>query len=408
MGFLNSANPIELSYVKWMYLSGFVFCMILIAVLIVLMYINKTLSNDERVLRSVLLLTFVYIVANSSLGYLDYFGATVNYFIIYATYVIFSTVRVSLAFRMAYYFKRHMELNDRYIIVMFRVIGSIALATLLACAALFKNDFFLSRVDGRLVYGPGEIAIKIIAYSLIIYIMLRTLYMLSKPSFYTRRDDMVVVVRCFALALPFLVTQCIWPRIPAAYFGITLACVLVYISSLRGLISKDPLTDLENTKQLYIEMDRLARNSAVWSIIIIDIDHFSDINDEHGYDEGDMALVILTGILKNATKNRDARVFRYSRDIFAITCNHKVARAESAEISQICSHIKMGIKEYNDFAGRGYNIDISIGFTSNLKEDSIPAMLKRAEEMVQNEKYRKYDYLNVEDEDDTYEYDDEY
>jgi diguanylate cyclase (GGDEF)-like protein len=405
MGFLIGATAAELAYVKWMYLAGFVLCEVMLTLMTVMIYINKTMSNDERVLRSVMVLTILYVGMNGTIGYLDYFCPEVNYYIVYALYWLYAAIKLSLAFRLAFYFKIHIGLVDRVFQLLFKATGWISALALLLCATQVNGNLFISKVGGRLVYGPGDYCIKLIAYSLLLYLVFRTIYLLSKPSYYSRRDEMAVVLRCFAIATPFLVAQFFWQQIPAAHIGITLACLLVYVSALRGLISKDPLTDLENSKQLYIEMDRLMRNSDRWSVIVIDIDHFASINEEHGYDEGDMALIITTGILKNACAGLEANVYRHEGNSFVITCNHKAVHTESAEISRICSYIKHGIKEYNDFAGRGYNINVSIGFSTHAKEDTIPSMLGRAQDMLRSEKYSKYDYLNVEEigfEDDDY------
>ncbi len=83
----------------------------------------------------------------------------------------------------------------------------------------------------------------------------------------------------------------------------------------------DPLTQLLNRrtwkKYLDREFERSQRYGNVFSIIMIDIDHFKRFNDFYGHQVGDAILRKFSALLKETVRKIDA-VFRYGGEEFAI------------------------------------------------------------------------------------------
>ena len=71
----------------------------------------------------------------------------------------------------------------------------------------------------------------------------------------------------------------------------------------------DELTGLLNRKGLNqicaYEMNRMKRYGSMFSLIMVDIDHFKKINDEHGHDVGDWTLKSLSGALSQTFRAND-------------------------------------------------------------------------------------------------------
>lgn len=59
---------------------------------------------------------------------------------------------------------------------------------------------------------------------------------------------------------------------------------------LRALALVDPLTGLANRRQLFETADRWQRSGHLLAVIMVDIDHFKRINDQHGHEAGDAVL----------------------------------------------------------------------------------------------------------------------
>jgi diguanylate cyclase (GGDEF)-like protein len=71
----------------------------------------------------------------------------------------------------------------------------------------------------------------------------------------------------------------------------------------------DPLTGLLNRRGLEerfaIELARARRDHRPLAVVAVDIDHFKQINDDHGHQAGDRALVWLAAVLNEQTRGAD-------------------------------------------------------------------------------------------------------
>ena len=404
MGFLANATAEDLLAVKWLYMSSFSICVFALAIALTILYRDKTVNYLERIMRKVLIMAIVYLIMDSTLGFLDLFSPHVSFVIVYAVFLLNRTVKLAFSFLLARYFKEYMGLKQPGYDALFWAVRIVGTILLMAAIVMGKSGLFLSRADDRLVYGFGDRLLLWTSYVLLIYLLIRIIYLFPKPALYAHREEMLVVIKAFAVAAPYMIVQNIVHNIPLAFLGATLACMMVFVAEIRDRVSRDSLTDLDNEKQLLNTMDRLLRGKEPWSLILIDIDRFAEINEKYGYSEGDMALILMAGIVDDARRGVDTHVYRCGSNCFAILCKHKSAASVSAEIAQICSRLRLGMRDYNaGGGGRGYNMEISIGFASNESEDTLPKILKRAQDMLDGEKYGKYEYLNVEDE----EFDDE-
>jgi diguanylate cyclase (GGDEF)-like protein len=88
-----------------------------------------------------------------------------------------------------------------------------------------------------------------------------------------------------------------------------------------ALAVRDPLTGVFNRRhmqeRLWSEAAFARRHHTALSLILLDIDHFKRINDEHGHAIGDAALVQLAGSLTTLTRQEDV-LARYGGEEFAL------------------------------------------------------------------------------------------
>src|SRR5688500_14845257 len=79
----------------------------------------------------------------------------------------------------------------------------------------------------------------------------------------------------------------------------------------------DPLTGLPNTRFMFMhltrELARAERLKAEVALLVMDLDHFKEINDNHGHHVGDRALREVAGVLRAAIRPYDICV-RYAGD----------------------------------------------------------------------------------------------
>jgi len=99
---------------------------------------------------------------------------------------------------------------------------------------------------------------------------------------------------------------------------------------LEKLSQTDKLTALYNRfkldESLNIEVDRMKREKAPLSLIMVDIDKFKTINDNYGHLIGDKVIVQVSKILKNNTRKVDV-IGRWGGEEFMILCPNTTIKA---------------------------------------------------------------------------------
>lgn len=103
---------------------------------------------------------------------------------------------------------------------------------------------------------------------------------------------------------------------------------------LRSIAYRDSLTDLYNHRyfqeQLAHEVERASRYGNPVSVILMDLDHFKQINDTYGHLTGDKLLTLIGQIINNQVRGADVAA-RYGGDEFAIILTD--TKREDAEIT---------------------------------------------------------------------------
>ncbi len=106
---------------------------------------------------------------------------------------------------------------------------------------------------------------------------------------------------------------------------------------LRAMTITDPLTGVHNRRYFFEYLDKIVeharRNTRKnFSIALIDIDHFKNINDTRGHQAGDFVLTQLAGYLQKSIRPYDM-VARYGGEEFIILFKD-CSRNDSCEILQ--------------------------------------------------------------------------
>jgi len=90
---------------------------------------------------------------------------------------------------------------------------------------------------------------------------------------------------------------------------------------MRQYAERDDLTGLWNHRiiieRLRQEVDRSRRDSSALTVILVDLDHFKDINDTYGHPAGDMVLKEVSDVLQHSVRNYDW-VGRYGGEEFML------------------------------------------------------------------------------------------
>ena len=136
------------------------------------------------------------------------------------------------------------------------------------------------------------------------------------------------------------------------------------VERLRDLAIRDSLTELYNHRHsmdlLKNEFERVGRYAAGVSLLMLDLDEFKRVNDEHGHPAGDAVLTEMARLLKETLRTVDS-VGRYGGEEFVIILPHtspEEAKATGERIrSKVASHVF--------WAGpKPLNVTVSVGVAS--------------------------------------------
>lgn len=150
------------------------------------------------------------------------------------------------------------------------------------------------------------------------------------------------------------------------------------------LAASDGLTGLANRRcfdeRLDLEWARARREGTPLSLLIIDIDHFKQLNDQHGHQEGDSCLRAVAGIIaKHGARPADLAA-RYGGEEFAML----LPNTDANGCEQIGTRICEAIREFEATAdGRpsSWRVTVSVGgatFWPNSGIASSPSSLVEA------------------------------
>jgi diguanylate cyclase (GGDEF)-like protein/putative nucleotidyltransferase with HDIG domain len=124
----------------------------------------------------------------------------------------------------------------------------------------------------------------------------------------------------------------------------------------------DPLTGLPNTRFMFMhltrELARAERLKSEVSLLVMDLDRFKEINDNHGHHVGDRALREVAGVLRAAIRPYDICV-RYAGDEFIVVlsgCGADEAERKRVELQQAIDEVVFEAR-----AGKRLQLGISIG-----------------------------------------------
>jgi len=112
-------------------------------------------------------------------------------------------------------------------------------------------------------------------------------------------------------------------------------------------------------------------------VLMIDIDHFKEINDDHGHLAGDMVLREVARLLTDSVRTVDS-VGRYGGEEFLLVLPH-TTRADAVKTAE---RIRKRIEEHAFWTGeKELEVTVSVGISSFPAEgvDSPSALLREAD-----------------------------
>jgi len=259
--------------------------------------------------------------------------------------------------------------------------------------SIIINDFtgilYYINDNGEYTRGPLYMLLYIFAYIYVVVTCIRAFAKFFKTDNYERK--MKLLKLAFFPVAPAIggVVQLFLPKIPIVCALLALSVMILYLDWLEEMISVDPLTRLNNRKQLLYNYEQWLRNNEDKTpiyLLMIDADHFKEINDTYGHVEGDAALVRIADALRTACKGLKKRstIARYGGDEFVV-----LARADDDDaINEFIADVQKELKILNEAAKSKYDLQVCIGIakTDTIEDRPLKELLVAADEKLYDKK----------------------
>lgn len=155
--------------------------------------------------------------------------------------------------------------------------------------------------------------------------------------------------------------------------------MLALDEQLRQLATTDALTGLSNRRevedQIALEMARASRHDSTFALILGDLDHFKNVNDQFGHGTGDAVLIEIGRILRSNIRMED-RAVRWGGEEFLILLP-ATGRDEAMKVAEKIRSIIAESPLHCD--GHEVPVTISFGVAAFNGENQVADLIKRAD-----------------------------
>lgn len=143
-------------------------------------------------------------------------------------------------------------------------------------------------------------------------------------------------------------------------------------------LGTDSLTGAASRSGLQGHADAWLQSDAPFAFMVLDLDGFKNVNDQHGHAAGDAVLIAVARRLRRLTTAQDI-VARLGGDEFAILVAGASGRAA---LSELAGRMVAECRQPIDFEGRPVTVGMSIGIARHPRDGDTLANLMRAADMA--------------------------
>lgn len=171
---------------------------------------------------------------------------------------------------------------------------------------------------------------------------------------------------------------------------ILIACLLLFESLLKQwriretaiqvLSLLDPLTNVMNRRSISNHLERLHQQpNQLYSIVLLDLDHFKNINDQFGHSVGDQVLINVAKCLANNLRDRDM-IGRFGGEEFILLLPNTTP-AQAQNVAERC-RLAIGELKFTSEDHQEFSISASFGISSTLSADESHLIISQADQAL--------------------------
>ena len=139
---------------------------------------------------------------------------------------------------------------------------------------------------------------------------------------------------------------------------------------------RDPLTGLFNRRAFFDSAESLTQSNTLFSIVMIDIDHFKSINDTHGHLGGDAILSFAGRLIANTFRIDDIPC-RFGGEEFCVLLRHCDVEQATRQAAQLVEKFQQSVIRLPD--GNDVRITISAGVSAHVPEHKLLKTIQSAD-----------------------------
>lgn len=256
--------------------------------------------------------------------------------------------------------------------------------------------FYIDPVNNSYHRGKLYLIIITVCFWYIAHTTIKALIKATKKENYLRKHQLLSLASFAIFPAVAGVLQVLFVGSPMISAGIAFAVLHVYISSREQLISVDPMTQLNNRKQMELFLDSKMKNKSdnkELIVFIMDLDYFKQINDKFGHVEGDEAIIIAANTIREIVGRTSFFACRYGGDEFVIISETN----KDFKPKEFLEEVNELLAENTQRAGKDYELHFSVGYKRYSPEyKSVSEFIAAADEglyMIKNSRPHFSDML---------------
>lgn len=297
---------------------------------------------------------------------------------------------------------------EEYLPIMLGIVGAVGVLPF-AIIRFLNAEYLMALIDATLVAGLSGLAwylhcshnVRVASISLTMLAvvgLLLTNYLKGATQIFwvypvlvgvffmvDRREALIVSIIVVAGLAPTIVDKFDSFTLVSILTTISVTCLLAYAfatitrrqrDELMTLATKDPLTGVGNRRALQQKLDDAIatskRNDNACSMLMLDLDHFKQVNDRHGHAKGDEILIRLTELVGARIRITDS-IYRIGGEEFVIVAENMVLENAARLAEQLRTII-----EAHDLAP-GSTVTISLGVAQHHDGECAEDWMRRAD-----------------------------
>ncbi|ENW97858.1 GGDEF domain-containing protein [Acinetobacter sp. NIPH 298] len=150
--------------------------------------------------------------------------------------------------------------------------------------------------------------------------------------------------------------------------------------AIQHLSRLDPLTDVLNRRSIGAYLEKLHQQpNSLYSIVLLDLDHFKNINDHFGHNMGDQVLIQVANCLNKHLRDQDM-IGRFGGEEFILLLPHTT----TTQAQNIAERCRLAIANLRFVAEdqQAFSVSASFGISSSLSADEPHLIISQADQAL--------------------------